>query len=731
MADKGTLRQPQRVSWADTDETIDPNDPVALTERQLAAAGGIDTTQRPGSIRNPYGQRVPDAEMYVPPNDYFIDRVGRVRQGTVPVGEVSGEFGTAARAPSSAKPLTRRGAELQFMINPSEKSRIEAIGKAYPDATFGRASDGRVVVQVPGGKGWQYLNAPGISGQDVQDFGVQALMFAPASLAAKGASTIAQAGLRLGAASAGISAAQDVASGQPIDPTKAALAGGMGFAGEFAGAGINALARGAGRAVEAATPAPVRNALLNTMATARNNLGGSFGADARASVNSLNRNPSDLLPKTRGEMTGDFGQIAFEQAAMRNARGDEAGTIMRQFSDERANTVHSVGRGLAGSETVPTMQDVGGVVQGGMRSRAQMAKGNVDKAYDALRASDARIEAPTVAELPGRIRTALENDFFSPDVMTSLNPLTRRIFTEIEGLAKSAPRAGKGVDPSYSLPVAGIERMRQGIIKAKAAAQGNDRSALSIAQNEFDDWLGDAVDQELIKGDPSVINVLKGARGLHAAYRRTFGGGRKDDAAQTIIRKLIEAGANETDAVHLLFGRAGLGGSGPAVEAIKKIKTVAANGPELAALKEGAVMRLMGRLDRNAGAGSTNINYKSLADDWNDALTGPARPLMQELFSADELATMRGFVGELRRITPPEGTVNRSGSGYEASRAVQQFLGKLKIIAPVIKGMDDAANATRAQAAVAGAPPRAVRLPHAGTAGAVYGATQGSRPAPF
>lgn len=731
MADKGTLRQPQNVSWADNDQIIDPNDPVALTERQLAAAGGIDTTKRPGDIRNPYGQRVPDAELYVPPNDYYIDRVGRVRQGTVPVGEVSGEFGTADRAPSTASPLSRRAAELQFMVNPSEKSRVEAISKAYPDATFGRASNGRVVVKVPGGKGWQYLNAPGVSGQDVQDVLVQGLMFAPASLAAKGAATISQAGLRIGAASAGISAAQDVVTGQPIDPTKAALAGGMGLAGEYAGSAINALARGAGRAVEAATPAPVRGAISNTLATARSQLGHSFGADARAAVNPLAPPSSGMIPKTRGEMTGDFGQIAFEQAAMRNARGDEAATVLRGFSDERANVVRNVGRGLAGSETVPTMQDAGGVLQGGMRGRAQTAKENVDTAYSALRDSDARIAAPTVAELPGRIKAALENDFFSPEVMTSLNPLTRRIFAEVEGLAKSAPRAGEGVDPDFSLPVAGIERIRQGINRAMTGAQGNDRAALSIVKREFDDWLGDAVDQELIKGDPGVINTLKTARRLHADYRKTFGGGRGDDQAQAIIRKLIDSNANETDAVHLLFGRAGLGGAGPAVEAVKKIKAVAGNGPEVAALREGAVMRLMGRLDRNAGAGSTNINYKALADDWNEALTGAARPLMRELFTRDEIGTMQQFVRELRQITPPEGTVNRSGSGYEASRAIQQLLGKLKIIAPVIKGMDDAANATRAQAAVAGAPSQAVRLPHAGTAGAVYGATQGSTPAPF
>lgn len=135
-------------------------------------------------------------------------------------------------------------------------------------------------------------------------------------------------------------------------------------------------------------------------------------------------------------------------------------------------------------------------------------------------------------------------------------------------------------------------------------------------------------------------------------------------------------------------------------------------------------MRLMGRMERNAGGGTLNINYKALADDWTRALDGPSAPLMRELFTPAEIREMRRYVGQLRRISPPQGTVNRSGSGYEAARAFNQLMGKLKILAPVIKAMDDASNATRAQAAINPAA-RQPRLPGSGLVGGAAGAQAG------
>jgi hypothetical protein len=364
------------------------------------------------------------------------------------------------------------------------------------------------------------------------------------------------------------------------------------------------------------------------------------------------------------------------------------------------------------------------MVQDDMRAAASSAKAGVDRAYDALRASDGAVVASNVANLPDAIRRGLEDAFFSPDVMTNLNPRTRLIFNEIEKFANTAP------DGSAVLPVAALERLRQGINNSRAVAQGNDKAALDIAKRQFDGWLADTVDQGLLKGDPEVINMLKTARGLHADYRATFGGGLADDGAQKLMQRLIDANANETDAARLLFGQAQLGGAGQTVQLIKHIKKAAGSETPVSALREGVVMQLLRRMDKQAGGGVTNFNYKAIADDWTEALDGSPAPLLKELFTPQELVEMRRFVGELRRLTPPEGAVNRSGTGYEISRMAGGLLGKLKILAPALKAMDDASNATRAQGSVSpGLPPR--RLPGAGAAGGAVGAHQGGQKATF
>lgn len=721
---EGTLRKPQDVVWSDTGQVLPGNDPRALNYRQLNALGAIDRTQPEGTLRNPRVLRQQADEADLKPNEVYMDLQGRVQYAPVRSEIAPEEFGNSEDLFELGGQRRGRLTDIplwQYSLNPSEKSRVDVIRRTVPNAEFSRGEDGRVVVRVGDGP-WRYLNAPGASPQDVGDFANQTLLYAPASLASRGATGAAQAGVRVGGASAGISAAQDIASEQPIDPTKAAMAFGGGYAGEFVGAGVRAMSGATSRAVQNATPQPVRNALAD-LTGAGEGLGRAFGADARGAIPPPRQNPL-AIPMTRGQQTGDFGQIAFEQAAARGARGEEAQNVLRGFLGEQADTVRATARGFAGSERAPTVGAAGGMVQESMREAAAAAKAGVDKAYDALRASPGAVEAPTVSKLPEAIRKGLEDQFFSPEVMTSLNPMTRRIFAEVDNLAKSAP------DGTSVLPVAGLERVRQAINASRATAQGNDKAALDIAKREFDGWLAETVDQGLLKGDPEVINMLNRARGLHASYRATFGGGRGDEGAQKLMQRLIANNANETDAANLLFGQAQLGGAGQTVQLIKHIKKAAGSETPVAALREGVVMQLLRRMDKQAGGGATNFNYKAIADDWTEALDGKAAPLMRELFTPQEIGEMRRFVGDLRKLTPPEGAVNRSGTGYEISRMAGGLLSKLKILAPALKAMDDASNATRAQGAVSPGPP--VRLlPGAGAAGGAAGAHQGGQKATF
>lgn len=724
---QGTLRQPQDVVWADTNEKLDPEDPRALNYRQLSAAGGIDTTQPLGSLRNPSVLRTPGDELSLDPGSAYLDIRGQLQFAPVSTADIEAEEFGAAPADPAVKPRKPLLNAFQFYLNPSERSRVEAITRMYPEREFSRDPSGNLVVRVSPTSPWYYLNKPGVSLQDVSDVVTTVALFSPAGRAANAGQPLASNALRVGTASAGISAVQDIATGQPIDPAKAAFAGGGGVVGEYVGAGLNSLLRS--RPQPAARPMPGRP--RNALAETADQVGDAFAADARGAAP-----PGQAgIPMTRGQRTGDYNQIAWEQAAARGARGQEAGEVMRGFMGQQARAVRETGLGLSGQSRHATPAAAAEAVRTGMAGRAAASRAAVDDAYQAIRESDAAINAPTVGTLPDRIRKGLEDEFFSPEVMASLNPRTARIFGEIERLATNAPRlAGKGggkgaPDPTYSLPIAGVERMRQGLNAAYAAAQGNDRAALAVARREFDGWLNEAIDKSLIFGDPAAVAALKKARSLHADYRRTFGGGRRDDGAQKMMQRLIAENANETDAVNLLFGRAELSGAGDGVALVQAIKRASDGGAEFQALREGAVMRLMSRIDNHATGGVTNIGYRTIARDWRRALDGPAAPLMRELFTPAEIAEMRGFVSQVERLSPPEGTVNRSGSGYEVSRAFGSLMGRLKILAPVAKSMDDASNVARARTAIDPGGVGPGRLPIAGPAGGGLGALHGGAPA--
>lgn len=80
----------------------------------------------------------------------------------VPTGQVSGELGAADRA------------KLSFASNENEK--INYLLKKYPGAMIGRTvggegeSKGDLVIQIPGEKGFKYIDSPALTGADVADF---------------------------------------------------------------------------------------------------------------------------------------------------------------------------------------------------------------------------------------------------------------------------------------------------------------------------------------------------------------------------------------------------------------------------------------------------------------------------------------------------------------------------------------------------------------------------------
>ena len=739
-----------------------PTDAQVRTFRELEAKGALDTRAMPGSQQYPTALQSPTDVLSADRGAYYVDQQGQMgRTAPLTPDEIQGEFvmGGAdlsspeafasswakqyepyARDPSRA--LADARVSLGFFLTPDQRARVDIIRKAYPGAEFGYDEEGNVAVRPSPEEPWRYLNRKGLSATDAYDFGSQAGQFAALGGIGKGATlgtrALVQGGVGAGLTLAQDGAAQGLGSEQGFDGGRAAMNALGGAGGEYVGAAIASTGRAAGQGVvdtvRAITPQPVREQIVQAV-PAMQDVGRAFSRRAADATGA----PADpgAIPMTRGQISGNFNQIAFEQAALRGARGEEAQQVMSGFAEEQARAALGVGRQLGGAAPGVNQFDAAGAVQTTLRGAEQAAKARVGDAYEAVRQSPALVNGPAVNALPARIDAALNDNLFSADVLSGLQPRTQAIYRQIVGLAKTAPTVpgpgGKQVaDASMGLPIGGIERVRQLINDGLRTTQGQDQAALQVMKREFDNWLDDAVDNGLLRGDEKDLALLRQARTLHREYRRVYGGGRgAKTEGQRLMQKLIGEGANEVDAANLLFGRAEVSGTGGPVELVRHIGTATGRkGDAWNNLRAGVVLRMMEPLERGLERGPTAVNYDAVITRWNEALNGRGRPLMRELFTDQELGRMQAFLRQIRRIQPPEGSVNRSGTGYEGARAIQQAFGVFTNSIPGlnvgVKAVQDAQTAGRARAAVE--PLFVNRLPGAAAAGAVAAGSLTSEP---
>lgn len=256
----------------------------------------------------------------------------------------------------------------------------------------------------------------------------------------------------------------------------------------------------------------------------------------------------------------------------------------------------------------------GAAVSARLNERFDQGRAGVNAAYDAVRSSDATVGAPTLTELPGRIRSSLDEALITPETMGSLDPGTRAVLGELDRLSGGArrmdaaaqpnameslesgiPTGARGASPRFRL--AEIERIRKAMNARLETAKGEDRVALQIAKREFDRWLGEAVDNGAIEGDAAAVDLLRNARRLHAEQQQRFGG---NDLVQRLTERDVH-GAGRTnlvapeDASNALLGRSGLSPRLDLHRDLARVRDILGeNSAEWQALRQEALGRVLG-----------------------------------------------------------------------------------------------------------------------------------------
>lgn len=667
------------------------------------------------------------------------------------------------------------GGSQQLSLARGDLGKLDILREMVGDVPSDVDQFGNVFVQIPEGLNLQgvapgvyYLDDPGWSPRDIDDIVTTTVLEAAGGAAGLGAANRFAPDSALGriagtgAGLAGAAVGQDLLAGeagsdQGVDFVNATLTGILGGAGEGVGQMAQLVSRLLlkGGAIKNGVITPQGEQALRTMGMSDDQiaaLGPNFITEfqriARKSVNSDDLRNAAIqasaatLPQpvrlSRGDITRDVGQQAFEDAANKGARGQGAYETIQPFR-EAQNLELQANTGLiqqklgGGAVNVTNPGEGVAAVQSGLLSGAQAAKSAVSDAYDAAKAAG---RAAFDGEIGGQFAKELRREVVD-EFGGGLTPggVPQRLLDDLDGII--SPTDGGQVT---EVTVRALEEWRKRlntVSRSRDLAGTTDGAALSLMQNRYERFLDEILDGALVRGDEEAIDLFRNARTLARDFAEKY----KDNK---IVANLIEVGddgitlaRNPEDALKTIFNSSGLGGKTGAQQALDHIKTLLGEGsPEWLAMKEEAFTRLLRSQNANQ-MGSDGVQLFSgdrFSSSFNKAMEND-RTLMATLFDQEELM----LIDQFRRVALAAtnrvpGAVNTSNSANDIMRVFMSGFGNnpaSRLISSAfmkwVSGPSNSINAlTSTLAPPLSMPGSATLLPAIGAAGLL----SGQRPAP-
>jgi len=289
---------------------------TSAASRQTPNGGVYDMAQTAGSALLQGADRV--AQTLFPAYGAAKTAVGLVQNRDEIAEQITGSERTSyPDAPEFAPAYIRStGGKLddgfnavnQSAVTSDPQAQLDILRKRIPGLETQTDPNGNLMLRAPGMQDWAYLNKPGLSARDIDEFGTQTLATLPLlGMWGRGASTLARAGTAAGAG-AGASVTEDVLAGaagsdQGIDPVKAGVS--AGFGGVTAPGVPSAIASGVARTGQVAAT-PFRNAVdfarsaINPEAQAERTVANAFARDAVGdAAPTLTGQQAEALARTR------------------------------------------------------------------------------------------------------------------------------------------------------------------------------------------------------------------------------------------------------------------------------------------------------------------------------------------------------------------------------------------------------------------------------------------------
>jgi hypothetical protein len=545
-----------------------------------------------------------------------------------------------------------------------------------------------------------YLNKPGMSGADAYGFVGDLIAFAPvgriAGMFQSGLSRVLAAGGGSGLISAGKeSVAQLMGSEQPFDTARVALDTVFGAAGQRVGDALQAFMQARRPVVNEAgeyTPEFIQatiNANIdlsefgeagrNVIANAYRTLGRSFAGEAQNVVGQGRQTEAGMfgIPLTRGQATGDVRQMATEEAMRMGGRGGQAQKTMLGFEQQQQQSIQSaIGQNLFPQfaprlgQFRPEPQVAGSRMLTSLQEAQNRARQAATQAYEQVSPESVRVVKEAFSGLEPRLRQA----FDEADVIVAPD-LTPKTVAIVNRIREALPQAGAAEITEVSLKQ--IEKVRRQIGKlAKDAARGSsDEFAARQALASYDSWLDDAIANNLAKGDPEQLNLLKQARSLYRnyaqAYKEPTGKFAKGTAGETqkLIAQVLNEGRTPTEAMNLLFGYSKLGEKQATARVARRLKEVLGESSlEFETFRSAAFTRLFEDAVGNVKPPQVIVR------EIDNLIMGNGAATARELFTPQQISALRNFRSAVSRTITPDIAKNPSRTGYEVARLAQDAI---------------------------------------------------------
>lgn len=362
---------------------------------------------------------------------------------------------------------------------------------------------------------------------------------------------------------------------------------------------------------------------------------------------------------SKGDLTRDVSQQGFEDAALKGAYGERAKnemTAMRaEQQDQLRANVGQIGSRLSGGQSLAPGEGATNAMMATQKSAKQLRRA-VDSAYESAKTiGNAGLNADHVGATASNMVETIGADF---DIAAL--PKTQKAINDLNEIAtKGGP-----------IDIKALENWRTRVVNAGRGDFGPEGVALTRVKKSYDEMIQEALDHDLMTGDPATIAQWQQARALRKDFGDMF-------ESNKIIERMVRNKVEPDQAVNYLFGAGRLGYAKQSAEAAAQLKKIlGADNPAWKGLKEEAFTRMMrdaqGPLDANL---VPTINGTAFAKNLNDAMI-QSPTLMRTLFDKEELGLLQQFKETaLRATNRVPGAVNSSGTAYALSRIVQNMFG--------------------------------------------------------